>query len=143
MLQNRGEFALILATLATAAHLDPRLTPFAGLYVLTMAIIGPILAVNSETFGAWLFRTKKKSAAKQASRLERDENIALVEAVFAGKVGDEVVDDSAAEPALQNAMVDQADGELSDAEAARLVEQAMRESDEQPEQIERKRDPEY
>jgi CPA2 family monovalent cation:H+ antiporter-2 len=140
MLQNRGEFALILATLATAAHLDPRLTPFAGLYVLTMAIIGPILAVNSETFGAWIFRTKKKSAAKQASRLERDENIALVEAAFAGKVGDEVVDDSVTRPEL----VDDTEDELSDAEAERLVEQAMRQSDELPvQQIERKRDPEY
>jgi CPA2 family monovalent cation:H+ antiporter-2 len=144
MLQNRGEFALILATLATAAHLDSRLTPFAGLYVLTMAIIGPILAVNSETFGAWVFRTKKKSAAKQASRLERDENIALVEAAFAGRVGEEIVDDAAAQPDLESASVEDADNELSDAETERIIEQAMRESDEQPvRQIERKRDPEY
>ncbi|MDQ1578534.1 MAG: hypothetical protein QOE21_1221, partial [Microbacteriaceae bacterium] len=37
-----------------------------------------------------------------------------------------------------------ADNELSDAETERIIEQAMRESDEQPvQQIERKRDPEY
>ena len=34
MLHQPREFALILATLAAAAGLDPRLTPFAGLYVL-------------------------------------------------------------------------------------------------------------
>jgi len=45
ILQNRGEFALILATLSLSAGLDERIVPFAGLYVLTMSIIGPILAV--------------------------------------------------------------------------------------------------
>ena len=58
ILVNRGEFALILATLATAGGLDARLTPFAGLYVLVMAVIGPVLAVNSERIGA-LFRRRK------------------------------------------------------------------------------------
>src|SRR6478735_6719852 len=65
ILQNRGEFALILATLATAAGLDPRLTPFAGLYVLTMSLIGPVLAVNSERMGRALFGHGR---AKQAAR---------------------------------------------------------------------------
>ena len=60
MLQNRGEFVLILATLATAAGLDPRLTPFAGLYVLFMAIVGPVLAVNSERAGARIFRPRRR-----------------------------------------------------------------------------------
>jgi monovalent cation:H+ antiporter-2, CPA2 family len=140
MLQNRGEFALILATLASAAHLDSRLTPFAGLYVLFMAIIGPILAVKSETFGARIFPTKKK--AKPVSRLEQDETIALVEAAFAGRAGEEIVDDNAS-PERQNALVDDTGAEPDEAETARLIEQAMRESDEQPQQIERKRDPEY
>ena len=52
ILQNRGEFALILATLSVGAGLDERITPFAGLYVLVMSIIGPLLAANSERIGA-------------------------------------------------------------------------------------------
>lgn len=43
----RGEFALILATLAVAAGLDERLVPFVGIYVLTLAVASPILAANS------------------------------------------------------------------------------------------------
>lgn len=65
MLQTRGEFALILATLAAAAGLDQRLTPFAGLYVLSMAVIGPVLAVNSEKLGAALFKPKKIAEPEQ------------------------------------------------------------------------------
>lgn len=41
---GRGEFSLILATLAAAAGLDPRLGPFVALYVLVLAIAGPLLA---------------------------------------------------------------------------------------------------
>jgi CPA2 family monovalent cation:H+ antiporter-2 len=43
----RGEFALILAALATAAGLDARLTPFVALYVLALAIASPIMATQS------------------------------------------------------------------------------------------------
>jgi CPA2 family monovalent cation:H+ antiporter-2 len=43
----RGEFSLILASLALAAGLDARLGPFTGLYVLILAIAGPILATRS------------------------------------------------------------------------------------------------
>lgn len=43
----RGEFALILAVLATQAGLDPRLTPFVAMYVLTLAIASPLLASRS------------------------------------------------------------------------------------------------
>lgn len=44
---GRGEFSLILATLAAAAGLDQRLGPFIGLYVLSLAVIGPLLASRS------------------------------------------------------------------------------------------------
>ena len=84
ILQNRGEFALILATLSLSAGLDPRIQPFAGLYVLIMAIIGPLLAANSEKIGAMILRTgktKKKSTARRDPML--DEEIALVEAATA------------------------------------------------------------
>lgn len=138
MLQNRGEFALILATLAAAAGLDERLTPFAGLYVLSMAIVGPILAVNSDTIGRAVFRARPKRVEPTApdrmrtDRMRTDrmrtEEIALVEAAMAGDVSAESPRDdimevyplgSAADP-----LVDQA-GQQSDAQA------------------ERRRDPEY
>jgi CPA2 family monovalent cation:H+ antiporter-2 len=45
---GRGEFSLILATLAAAAGLDPRVGPFVALYVLILAIGGPLLAANSD-----------------------------------------------------------------------------------------------
>ena len=83
MLQNRGEFVLILATLATAAGLDPRLTPFAGLYVLSMAIdragAGRQLRAN---------RFADLSDPPSHGNPERDrmraEGIALVEAATSG-----------------------------------------------------------
>ncbi len=84
MLQNRGEFALILATLAIGAGLDPRLQPFAGLYVLSMAVIGPLLAVNSERIGR-LLKPRAARVADAKRDLERSENIALVEAALAGE----------------------------------------------------------
>ncbi|MTK03933.1 cation:proton antiporter [Micromonospora sp. CP22] len=44
---GRGEFSLILATLALAAGLDGRLGPFVALYVLILAVASPLLAANS------------------------------------------------------------------------------------------------
>jgi CPA2 family monovalent cation:H+ antiporter-2 len=128
MLQNRGEFALILATLAVSAGLDDRLTPFAGLYVLTMAIIGPILAVNSEKIGARIFRSKKSTLKTEHDRMA-DENIALVEAAMAG-----------------NQLPANDDDLFDDVEPDRprfdpVVEQAMEQSD--AEKPGRQRDPEY
>lgn len=80
---NRGEFTLILATLSVSAGLDQRLQPFAGLYVLTMAILGPLFTANSEKIGAAVGRRLRR--AKVATRPPRnpmlDEEIALVEAV--------------------------------------------------------------
>jgi CPA2 family monovalent cation:H+ antiporter-2 len=126
MLQNRGEFALILATLAVSAGLDDRLTPFAGLYVLTMAIIGPILAVNSEKIGARVFPPKKKAPSKLEHDRMAEENIALVEAALAG-----------AQPeASDDELADDDDRLVVDP----IIEQAMQQSDaEKP----RRRDPEY
>ena len=80
ILQNRGEFALILATLAFAAGLDERIQPFAGLYVLIMAIIGPVLAVNSERIGSFVLGTKRKRVRAAAAA-------AAAAAAGAGSVG--------------------------------------------------------
>jgi CPA2 family monovalent cation:H+ antiporter-2 len=43
----RGEFALILVSLAAGAGLDPRLAPFVAIYVLVLAVASPILASRS------------------------------------------------------------------------------------------------
>jgi len=128
MLQNRGEFALILATLAVSAGLDPRLTPFAGLYVLSMAIIGPVLAVNSEKIGAKIFPPKKQVRQSEHDRMA-EENIALVEAAMAGQEIPSSQDDDLDALQSERAVVDP------------IIEQAMQQSDEQ--KRERTRDPEY
>ncbi|MFF2525578.1 cation:proton antiporter [Streptomyces liangshanensis] len=48
----RGEFALILATMAAGAALDARLAPFIAGYVLVLAVLGPLAAGRSH----WLAR---------------------------------------------------------------------------------------
>jgi CPA2 family monovalent cation:H+ antiporter-2 len=47
-LLGRGEFSLILASFAVAAGLDARLAPFVALYVLVVAVVGPLLASRSD-----------------------------------------------------------------------------------------------
>lgn len=54
ILLNRGEFALILAAIAAAAGLDQRVVAFGGLYVLIMALLGPVLTRFSDRVGAGL-----------------------------------------------------------------------------------------
>ncbi len=168
MLQNRGEFALILATLASAAGLDSRLTPFAGLYVLIMAIVGPVLAVNSERAGAWLFKPRGRRrvvAAATAGDSARDRDFALAEAAMAGAGDDELAAlDVAASDGVAADAVDGTgtflgrghDGELlapgadpdSDADAhvdeteSRIARQAGQQSD-HDDPAARERDPEY
>lgn len=51
---GRGEFSLILATLGVTAGLDERLGPFVALYVLVLAILGPVLTARSETLARFL-----------------------------------------------------------------------------------------
>jgi K+:H+ antiporter subunit KhtU len=43
----RGEFSLVLASIAAGAGLDGRLSPFVAGYVLVLAIAGPLLATRS------------------------------------------------------------------------------------------------
>lgn len=84
ILVNRGEFTLILATLSIGAGLDHRLQPFAGLYVLTMAILGPLFASRSERIGAALAGGRKKNRRPPTPRDRMQaEEIALVEAATA------------------------------------------------------------
>jgi K+:H+ antiporter subunit KhtU len=45
---SRGEFSIIMANLAKAGELLPVLQPFAALYVLILAVLGPLLTKESE-----------------------------------------------------------------------------------------------
>ena len=47
----RGEFSLIIASLAAAAGLDARITPFVGLYVFVLALASPALAARPSWLG--------------------------------------------------------------------------------------------
>lgn len=51
---GRGEFSLILATLAAGAGLDDRVGPFVALYVLILALVGPVLAARAGPLGRLL-----------------------------------------------------------------------------------------
>jgi CPA2 family monovalent cation:H+ antiporter-2 len=167
ILQNRGEFALILATLATGAGLDPRLTPFAGLYVLVMSIIGPVLTVNSERISGLFFRGRRRredaaaAVAGASAASAADEAIALMEGADGGQQssqGDDIEDEddtpllgaeqrvsTASDPAdLANAddsdLGDRDTRDLADLILDPTIQQAMEQSDQQ---ASRKRDPEY
>jgi monovalent cation:H+ antiporter-2, CPA2 family len=108
ILINRGEFTLILATLSLAAGLDSRLTPFAGLYVLIMAVLGPLFAANSERMGAVLVRGARRTVARERNPMLAEE-IALVEAATSSRDSEADADTRAA--------ID------------RVIEQAMRQAD--------------
>jgi cell volume regulation protein A len=56
MLVSRGEFELILASLAVAAGLDRRVAPFAALYVLVLSILSPLFSARSFVLARWLPR---------------------------------------------------------------------------------------
>jgi len=105
-----------------------------------------------------VFRTKKKKVrAAEPSRLERDENIALVEAALAGDSDGEIVE-RVHEGATRTDAADSRDEietEIDRAESERIIEDAMRESGESADDTsaspdapaeparERQRDPEY
>ena len=65
------EFSLILATLAVTAGLDPRLGPFIALYVLVLAVLGPLLAARSSTLArvlpASLFASPRRAGTETRS----------------------------------------------------------------------------
>ncbi|KQQ05180.1 MULTISPECIES: cation:proton antiporter [unclassified Rathayibacter] len=131
ILHNRGEFALILATLSLSAGLDERIQPFAGLYVLVMAIIGPILASRSESIGLFLSRRRHRPApAARAAMAEED--FALVEAAMAAPALQEDTDTSGTSitPVPKRPVErDELDDEFPDPMRQALIDQAMQQSD--------------
>jgi monovalent cation:H+ antiporter-2, CPA2 family len=68
---GRGEFSLILATIALAAGLDARLGPFVALYVLILAVLSPLLASQSQ----YLARIIPDRVLRSGWRYVREETI--------------------------------------------------------------------
>jgi len=67
---SRGEFSIIMANLAKTGGLLPVLQPFAALYVLILAVLGPLLTKESERifdFGAALVSRVRKRATQESS----------------------------------------------------------------------------
>lgn len=63
----RGEFALILATMAAVAGLDARLSPFIAGYVLILAVLAPLVAGRSHWLARVLPGGRDASAAEAAA----------------------------------------------------------------------------
>lgn len=100
---GRGEFSLILATLAAAAGLDARIGPFVALYVLALAILGPLFASRSGLLAAWLpaglfkpagpprvARTRSDSvlATRLAARRAEQDEGSVMAAALAHRIGE-------------------------------------------------------
>ncbi len=71
---SRGEFSIILANLAKAGNLLPIIQPFAALYVLILAIIGPILTKESDRIYDLSVRLFPKPTQAN-EKDEKDDNI--------------------------------------------------------------------
>jgi len=71
---SRGEFSIILANLAKAGNLLPIIQPFAALYVLILAIIGPILTKESDRIYDLSVRLFPKPTQAD-EKDEKDDNI--------------------------------------------------------------------
>ncbi|WP_286173410.1 cation:proton antiporter [Geobacillus sp. E263] len=73
----RGEFSIIVANLGITAGLNPILTPFTALYVLMLAILGPLFAKESKSIYKLLNKVfkwdKKVIKEKQKEQLETAE----------------------------------------------------------------------
>lgn len=68
---SRGEFSIVVASLAAAGGLMQVLQPFAALYVLILAILGPVLTRQSHAISRTLFRladaARRKPAGERAA----------------------------------------------------------------------------
>ncbi|MDF2670929.1 MAG: potassium transporter [Paenibacillus sp.] len=65
----RGEFTIIVANLGIAAGLMPLLKPFSALYVLVLAIVGPLLAKESKYVYGGLNKIFKWSKPKEKAKV--------------------------------------------------------------------------
>lgn len=69
---TRGEFSLVLASLALGAGLDPRIASLAAGYVLVLAVIGPIAVSMSERLAGLLPRQLLSGRASHAAAAALD-----------------------------------------------------------------------
>ncbi len=75
---SRGEFSIILANIGIAGGLSEMLKPFSALYVLILAILGPILTKNSKSIFKQLnklFKWTEPKEKKTRIREGLDENL--------------------------------------------------------------------
>jgi CPA2 family monovalent cation:H+ antiporter-2 len=68
---SRGEFSIIMANLAQAGGLLPGLQPFAALYVLILAILGPLLTKESNYLYSALSRLQRRPARETDTAVPR------------------------------------------------------------------------
>ncbi|WP_127586931.1 cation:proton antiporter [Paenibacillus koleovorans] len=66
----RGEFTIIVANLGISAGLMPLLKPFSALYVLVLAIVGPLLAKESKHVYGGLNKLFKWTKPKEKVKVE-------------------------------------------------------------------------
>jgi CPA2 family monovalent cation:H+ antiporter-2 len=73
-IMGRGEFSIIMANLAKAGGLMPVLQSFAALYVLIMAILGPLLSKESKHIYKFLDKIFKfkETPKKKISTVAQD-----------------------------------------------------------------------
>lgn len=73
---SRGEFSIIMANLGKSGGLLPMLQPFAALYVLILAVLGPLLTKESKAiFNAlnYVFKWQKPKPAKAPPPVLREQ----------------------------------------------------------------------
>jgi CPA2 family monovalent cation:H+ antiporter-2 len=64
----RGEFSIVIAGLAVAAQIEPRLGALVTAYVLLLVIIGPLTARYTEPIAKRLTRRPARRAARPETR---------------------------------------------------------------------------
>src|SRR5215813_3751961 len=70
---SRGEFSIIMASVAKAGGLLPILQPFTALYVLILAVLGPLLTIESERIFVLLSKVFKRKLKLPQEEVVKDE----------------------------------------------------------------------
>jgi cell volume regulation protein A len=92
MLVSRGEFELILASLAVAAGLDSRVAPFAALYVLVLSILSPLFSARSSVLAGWLPRRLFAPQPAVEPADEQEDSEPIIEVGVIRRLGAETVE---------------------------------------------------
>ncbi|HEX6024593.1 MAG TPA: cation:proton antiporter [Solirubrobacter sp.] len=92
MLVSRGEFELILASLAVAAGLDSRVAPFAAFYVLILSILSPLFSARSDVLARWFPRRLFAPQPAAAPTAELHEPEPIIEVGVLHRLGAETIE---------------------------------------------------